>query len=819
MLLTLPDDVLDPILADALVERRCGPDEADPVGTPVPRFDDTVFLALVCRRVCALVRARFAELVGEALRTQLYKPPSWSAKDGRPRLVTSIGGLFVSKSRFLYAYRHIFQLPPDRLPLGAVVHAPAWAPLALVYQNKWDVDMDELRRYPSAVRCHNRVAEIAGFAAPLLTKNALVALVRHAPIAMIRAAFARVFGAPDAPGSEAWSASQSSHRVLLMTAARYGRLDVLDALVHTQPQLQRSYDSKRGILDMVCSDTNVRRGRSRSGPVFLYIVLPAVLGDRPDVLVWLRELNDDLARRGVWLALHTAAARAGRHPGDGETGPWCWDESPNATNAVHNDWAANLLSREVFGSTWYRSRDFSSAAVLAVRCGAVGVLDWLYAGVREDAHETWREWRRRPDVFVGSDGRAHEDVLLARFRVHLCTYRLALLAVAFCGTLVPPLDGTRTHSSGSHRRGASARWAQRKWKEEVDTDAPNIFAARTPDLFGFLGAFAGLAHQRSSRPAPMNWERTAHGGWGSLRSLPALVASTCQSGLGIVNAIVCTIGDEDRTRWLVEESQPGGFVDRVLTTERALLITATMPWIDELAPAAALSVVPALWLPDVLAPGSTPSVVQDPRARWLDMFARAVPNRSSSMRAAMGRWELGAPQQFYEAATVPGALVSTDEAMLLFGTDPIDRWPSCLDWLCYAIPQHVATTDVSRREPTSVERGFGVVVAEHVRCVLERAIASKLWESAHADAPAHHRTTECAQLCSTLQHVRTLVCNSIPRMWSGPVQRAARELEPQIEALCAARRAFNGPDQDIGRFLAGLIKDCRYGGAEEPAAR
>ena len=186
------------------------------------------------------------------------------------------------------------------------------------------------------------------------------------------------------------------------------------------------------------------------------------------------------------------------------------------------------------------------------------------------------------------------------------------------------------------------------------------------------------------------------------------------------------------------------------------------------------------------------------------------------MAAPMGRWELGAPPQFYEAATVPGALVSTDDAMLLFGIDPIDRWPSCLDWLCHAIPQHMANTD-SGREPTSVERGFGVVVAEHVRCVLERAIASELWESTHAHA--HCRTKECALLCSALQHVRTLVCNSIPRMWSGPVQRAARELEPQIEALCKARRASNGPEQEIGRYIAGLIKDCRYGGAEEPAAR
>jgi len=814
MLLTLPDELLELLVRSVLVARRRGPGEVDRAGTVVPCFDDTVFLALVCHRLASLVRAGVASLVGEALRTQLYDPPSWPA--AQPRLVTSLAGLFCSHARFVFTYKHLLGLAPAQ-KVAAPSTAPAWAPTALVFKQKWDVDMTDMRAYPSVPP--ERVHETIALAAPLMTTAGLIALVRNAPVEMVCNSFWNLFCPNSSPLALSWTAGNPQHRLLLTTAARYGRLDVLKRLVHTQPLLQSSYDSRRGILDMILSEDNVVRARTKAGPIFINILLPAVLGDRADVLAWLREMNDDLRKRGVWRAKREydeeRARLNGRRPHSGlETGPFAEtfetragvapDESTANASAVCWDALAALgLGRETFGSTWYRSRDFTSLAALAVRCGSVKVLDWLYDNVRADK---CKAASGAPDAPL--------DTL---FDIHLRTYRVALIALAFSGTLVPPKGEHCSHSEGSQRRGVCARWAQRKWEEEAAQQWAAFYAK---DLLGFLEAYVALRTPLApSRTAPMAAERTAVRNWGSARSLPAQLYLTAEDGIGTLNAIVSTVGDEDRCQWMIDESRPGGFLASLFETHpedvhRRTMRSQTVHTGGQLRPVWS-------WPAHFLSPQN--------RLRWFEMFARAVPTRTRAQGnygpyRTVARWEFDFDARIQGASLVYGYATVGDEVLGHFGRDSIDRPPSCVDWLPLAIPnQMMQQTAVGRggsqvrTEATSVERGYGLLLAEYARGMVEHVADPAVRGGAGDEAcPSFAHAAATA-----LETVRMRIFQSYTRMWAGPVLDAMRRAQPWVDDLVlraeAATPPFHHPKM-VGAARAlrdsvhGAIVECHSAG-------
>lgn len=563
-LLDLPTELLDAVLA--AVFTRSTPSADRPRGVWEPQLSDTVFLALVSRRLNEQVRAVFARLIRPyvLLADGAELPPF--------RLVTSSSCIFRASPgaegrrwRALFRWRHSGAVGATLLPFDTA-GLPGYFerrlyPCALKRNAEYSA-----RCLKSGHKAQRDPAELS-FASFYLSPWARTELVAHAPIKMIVASFHCSFFAEDPMKTVQFD------DLLVMAAAHHGRTDVLDLLVHDNPHAQRDYNSNRGLVNLLNDESNVVRGRARPPPIMDLVLLPAVLGDRADVLAWLRDVTTEVFSRkwAAHLYAYGVATTCGvslntLNPTGTSMPNWSvlplsaeLDMRPMALMAREAN-MRRLYGRQPFGPAWFRSADFLVLAVLAAQCGATAVLEWMYNDVDE---------RRQHGFLAEVDGadrlRTPDGEHVRKRDDYMAAVRFALIVTALNGSLFvrdgPSESAMAIRFDAHEKRGRCARWAEAKWREWSGSPTANL-----QDLCCVL-------FEAPARRSPFVLKHHDHL-WCALNidgpisgaSSHSILAALKALGLGLADpqalfdSIACA-GDEDRARWLIEASRPGGFLE------------------------------------------------------------------------------------------------------------------------------------------------------------------------------------------------------------------------------------------------------------------
>ena len=529
----------------AIADKRTVAIASEPYPDLLICFDDVVFVALTCKALHeavvsvleqqrAVVAAAYGvglpppppsapaeqparparpvrrpEREGLSVLVDPVNPANWK----RPKLVTSIAGVFASPQRYVYAterFTGIRYNPGERFPTTA-------RPCSLwdrMHANPCGSGSAATLRFLE-VACARDARDLArkeAFAGHRLSEMAVSAMLRVAPLTMVMGSFPEVLS--EHPRRCGLDLNERHHQMLVAYAAFWGRTDVLDRLVHTNPRACRAYDKPRGLVHTIREEL-LSDSAGADAPTNLqrWVVDPAVANDRTDVLDWLQQVREDLGRQSYNSpALRTYRFATPTHP------------------------------------------DFMEAAWLAARRGAVESLDWLFDLVAP-VHE------------AGHGDHPFETTVAA----------LGILVLAFgggrCGDTAGQRFGHRVARDGMQGVGASARWAQETWQFHAEgfyTDvAHNSVFEMLPEEMqlptnlaeqqSFLGFVALInctplqftIHERASTDAV--WTL---GEW--LLSRPALRHFPRQA--------LVDVGDAGRARWLIEESAPGGFLHSIVPT-------------------------------------------------------------------------------------------------------------------------------------------------------------------------------------------------------------------------------------------------------------
>lgn len=261
---------------------------------PPPQCDDWIFLALANRAFARAVARAFAAKEREWLTERRLPGLDGVVDSTSKRMASSCAGVMVSPHRFAYAQKH----------LSASLGTFFVAPHILV-----------LRTVP-VLRASDFIA------ARNLSLQALFYMLRSAPETMIRGSFFEVLGGGE---GRRLVLSTMHHRALVVYAAFFGRIDILDWLVHRDPNRARGYDYAEGLTQLFTHDVlrmyagnekpppEAAHGVSVSGygrqptrptalisfrEVQALIAKPAVIGNQPAVLRWLDETLRILCKRG-----------------------------------------------------------------------------------------------------------------------------------------------------------------------------------------------------------------------------------------------------------------------------------------------------------------------------------------------------------------------------------------------------------------------------------------------------------------------------------------------------------------------------------------
>lgn len=438
-----------------------------PVGA---RQREWIYVALACRALhAAVLRAAEADHA-ECLRAAGLpgghpKRPLCTLRPSGKRFATSLSGAWVSPTRIVFTKEHL--APYDAIV--AHLFSGTFVPPRLRAQ------FLRMQYDPRQTQQAREAAEAR--AAHHLSTRALHHLLQHAPLHTIQACFFDVLGAHDAC---VLHLSLRHHRALVFFAATHGRVDVLDRLVHRNPQRARAYDFDVGLLQLLKDERLCAmfvRGKSVGAPVSrlvpsnapqasreqlqrlseiqLLIARPAALNDRVNVLRWLSSTL-------VALDLRINNGSGGPHIAGCE----------HATNQMACFSFAGLCVRD---RPWWKGRETCEAHWHAFRLllceaaagGSLGVLDALWTALL-----SMTGWTARSSALEAASSAAE------RAPPNRCIFQAGLMW------------GVLLHLMLNPRRGAVVRWLANTCHRDAKT----------------LKAFAIATHACAA-------ERTIRGGW------------------------------------------------------------------------------------------------------------------------------------------------------------------------------------------------------------------------------------------------------------------------------------------------------------------
>jgi len=229
------------------------------------------------------------------------------------------------------------------------------------------------------------------YAASKLSTAALFHMLKQAPVSMIRGSFFDALGGLPAcrfmPGVR-------DHAALLTFAAYFGRVDVLDWLVHKDPTRAKAYDYDHGLLAVLDVPTlrlllgqhfptNLVVGASNFAVLQQMLVRPAYMSNSVQTLQWIEATVVALARRrGVVSAL------GGSHDG------------PNAFGTAGFFLGVSCLTRSVSDPNLLLWRGLREALSDAAAVGATHSLDCVFEHVmRLCDRAIGRRYRRHLNYF------------------------------------------------------------------------------------------------------------------------------------------------------------------------------------------------------------------------------------------------------------------------------------------------------------------------------------------------------------------------------------------------------------------------------------
>jgi len=372
------------------------------LGLRAPRRREWIFVALVCRALHAAVRRASVidnceEQRARGLPTGRNNSPVTVVMPTHHRFATSIAGMLCTPLRIVYSKEHL-HVPESQVPGGLFDASVAQHRRA---REQFLIVLDHhLAKLPpqSLERARARRVRAESLAAYRLTTRALYHVVHLAPLHTLRSAFFEVMGG----GLHcALDLSMRHHRCLVFFAAAHGRVDVLDWLVHRDPNRALAYDYDAGLLALLWNSEDVRPWHcmpdhmmpDHSSDIQLLIARPAALHNQVSVLVWLHATKMALRRRATGARSRpiqrspllstldvgglVLSIRASGVASDGTRvyGP----------DAVMTDRPQGLLGR---GS--YNWRAFRHLVCEAGAGGAVEVLDLLWHQVVADASLDYR---------------------------------------------------------------------------------------------------------------------------------------------------------------------------------------------------------------------------------------------------------------------------------------------------------------------------------------------------------------------------------------------------------------------------------------------
>ena len=570
----LPDEILELVLHALLAPPRRG--RAQKLC-----LDDTVFVALVSRRMNDAVRRVFAELVSAFSNVVGISKPS-----GRIMLMTNRESIFDAKPgaegrRFKFVLE--WQRPKTIVASARCVYTSRLPQIIK--------DVLYCPAYQKGLRCTGHAPPVrnsnlwhsgwqayrASFCSKTLSNWAIKQLVKRSPINMIVASCDHCFDRV-----VEFTPTERVTSLLLMSASHYGRVDVLELLF--RQHLDRSTDAFYGVAQLLFleSDVALEDGHLHNGlPCYMeFFVLPAVLGNRVDVLNWVRAATTELFKRQWPQLARNNIARGGSACGTQfrlvtqyETYPYAVDY-PHMAPLSRDTQMRALSGRQPFGPEWHRSRDFACAAILATQCGSVDVLEWMYKDISCDSMFGYAAEREQQERNA-----ANGDLRVARTvasrEEHMQAVRLALAVCALNGGNFK--RGNVRNDKPYRKLGASARWGLRKWrtctKEGNLGDLCNFVVKgedSTPDGLSFDDvrgprhplrlACANVASRQIREPSELSLLSLLQL-WAAQHSEYAYAnPGSDRARLDAMFHSVFSFGDEDHTRWTIEETRPGGFL-------------------------------------------------------------------------------------------------------------------------------------------------------------------------------------------------------------------------------------------------------------------
>ena len=282
------------------------------LGLPAPRRREWVFIALSCRALhAAVLRASVEDTIDEQIAAGLP-----SGRNGAPasvfhptghRFATSIAGMMMTPLRIVYSKECLTATHPERGPGVRGIFDASVLPRARCQFLRVLAQHFSLFAQQSIERAARARARAEGLAAYRLTTRALYHVIALAPLHTIRSAFFDVLGG----GPQcALDLSLRHHRCLVFFAAAHGRVDVLNRLVHRDPNRALAYDYDQGLLPLCWQVEDVRSmwrhstmdshlQTDRDRDIHHLVARPAALHNQVRVLEWLCATQLALRRRAT----------------------------------------------------------------------------------------------------------------------------------------------------------------------------------------------------------------------------------------------------------------------------------------------------------------------------------------------------------------------------------------------------------------------------------------------------------------------------------------------------------------------------------------
>ena len=287
------------------------------LGLPAPRRREWIFVALVCRALHAAVRRAAVvdtceEQRAKGLPSGRNNAPVTVIVPTHRRFATSIAGIMCTPMRIVYSKEHL-RLHAAQIPGGLFETSVTQRGRAREqFLRVLDHHLAKLPPQPPE-RARARRVRSEALAAYHLTTRALYHMVHLAPLHTLRSAFFEVMGG----GIHcALDLSLRHHRCLVFFAATHGRVDVLDWLVHRDPNRAMGYDYDAGLMAMLwhaeelCTSITDPMLPDRCADVQLMLVRPAVLHNQVAVLEWLYATQQAIRRRVTGARSRSANQRS-----------------------------------------------------------------------------------------------------------------------------------------------------------------------------------------------------------------------------------------------------------------------------------------------------------------------------------------------------------------------------------------------------------------------------------------------------------------------------------------------------------------------------